>query len=146
MYIASGSAPPKGKFWVRLLWYLFCFVRIHDDYVCVFVSGEQPEWMGVAGGPLLLTKTLCQLRCGAEADLPQVSFPCSTVEKPDHDVVKTVREAAKVNYANARSEIEAHKVFIRRWLFFEALGLILRFCVHGVLEFSKQTCLWYCSW
>lgn len=53
-------------FWSYSLWIYM--------YVCLFVSGEQSDWMGVTGGPFLLTKTLRQLRCGAEADISQVSF------------------------------------------------------------------------
>jgi len=28
------------------------------SYVCVFVAGERSEWMGVTGGPFLLTEAL----------------------------------------------------------------------------------------
>jgi hypothetical protein len=67
--------------------------------------------MGIAGGPLLPAQTLRQLRCGAQADLPQVRFLQITIEKSEHEAVKSVRGAVKVNYTKTRSKTAIRKGF-----------------------------------
>ena len=119
--------------------HLFYFDHIHYDFIYMFVAGEHSEWMGVTGGPFLLTKTLRQLRSGAETDISQVRFSshyhretraCSSIDC-------TLDGVSQLRQREVRNS--AQDIFIRRWLFFEALGLIFRFCVHAVLYFCKQT-------